>query len=68
MANTTPSPTMLTIKDVARLLGCSTRHVIRLAASGDIPRPVRLGRCTRWYQPKIIDYLRERSDLANANT
>lgn len=39
---------LLTVQEVARLLGCSTRTVYRLADSGRMPKPVKLGALVRW--------------------
>lgn len=33
---------------IAELLGCSSRHVRRLADAGLMPRPIHLGRLVRW--------------------
>ncbi len=44
----TEQPALLTPEDVARILSCSPRTVNRLATSGRIPKPVRLGRLVRW--------------------
>jgi excisionase family DNA binding protein len=33
---------------VAALLGCSSRHVYRLADAGKMPPPVRIGALVRW--------------------
>lgn len=41
-------PEMLTVQQVAEMLGCSTRHVYRLADSGKMPKPVRVGTLVRW--------------------
>jgi len=38
----------LTSKEVARALGISERSVWRMAATGEIPSPVKIGRCARW--------------------
>jgi excisionase family DNA binding protein len=35
-------------KDVAKLLNVSHRHVVRMAESGEMPPPIRLGRRVRW--------------------
>lgn len=44
-----PSPVvMLKTDDVARMIGCSDRHIRRLVASGRMPRPIKLGRLKRW--------------------
>lgn len=39
---------MLNVKDVAKLLQCSVRHVWRMAEDGRMPGPCSLGRCQRW--------------------
>ena len=41
-------PAMLDVQAVADLLGCSSRHVYRLADVGRLPRPVKLGALVRW--------------------
>lgn len=41
-------PALLTVRQVAETLGCSPRHVYRLADAGRMPRPVRLGSLIRW--------------------
>ncbi|MCB9609454.1 MAG: helix-turn-helix domain-containing protein [Polyangiaceae bacterium] len=35
-------------EDAAILLGCSTRTIRKMVASGELPAPARLGRLTRW--------------------
>jgi excisionase family DNA binding protein len=42
------SPQMLSVDDVARMLNCSPRHVYRLADSGRMPQPLKLGALNRW--------------------
>jgi excisionase family DNA binding protein len=42
------SAKLLDVQAVAEVLGCSTRHVYRLADSGKMPRPVKLGALVRW--------------------
>jgi excisionase family DNA binding protein len=39
---------LLDVRAVAALLGCSTRHVYRLADARRMPPPVRLGALVRW--------------------
>ena len=39
---------LLDVRAVARLLGCSTRHVYRLSDGGRMPPPVKLGALVRW--------------------
>src|SRR5262245_22909168 len=50
LASSTSPPARLLIdaKEVGRLLGCSWRHVLRLADQGVIPWGVKLGALRRW--------------------
>ena len=61
MPTTTPplfiNPTLLDIHSVAKLLGCSPRHVRRLADTGRMPRPVKLGALVRWSRQEIEDWI-----------
>lgn len=57
---TVPEPTaaqLLDVKAVAQLLDCSARHIYRLADSGDMPRPVRLGALVRWSRQSVLDWI-----------
>ena len=56
--NAAESPaTLLTIRQIAVILGCSTRHVQRLADGGKMPRPIRLGTLLRWPQLVIEEWV-----------
>lgn len=48
---------LLDTKDVAALLKCSTRHVSRLEARGEIPKAVRLGAAVRWPRQAMEDWV-----------
>ena len=49
---------MISIDDVAtKYLGCSTRHVQRLADSGRMPRPIKLGALIRWQRAVIEQWI-----------
>ena len=48
---------LLTLKDVARALSVSPRHVSNLHKNGGIPAPVRLGRSVRWRRDDVIAWL-----------
>jgi excisionase family DNA binding protein len=49
---------MLSVDDVAQIyLGCSTRHVYRLADSGRMPRPIKLGSLVRWPRAVIEQWI-----------
>ena len=42
---------------IAELLGCSTRHVYRLADSGALLRPIHIGRLVRWRKADVDTWL-----------
>ena len=48
-----PPAALLDVRSVARLLGCSSRHVYRLADGGKMPPPVRLGALVRWPRQSV---------------
>ena len=59
------STTMLTVHDVARMLCCSARTVYRLADSGRVPRPVKLGALSRWPRETIERWIAQGCPRAN---
>ena len=52
-----PSTGMIDVDAVAGLLGCSSRHVRRMADSGAMPRPIHLGRLVRWRRADVDQWL-----------
>ena len=48
---------LLDVRAVAALLGCSVRHVYRLADRGAMPPAVRLGALVRWRRQDLEDWL-----------
>jgi predicted DNA-binding transcriptional regulator AlpA len=53
-----PADAMIDAVAVAALLACSTRHVHRMAASGQVPTPLRVGQLTRWRAGTLRAWLR----------
>ena len=49
--------TLIDVRRVAALLGCSPRHVQRLVDVGRMPRPIRLGRLQRWHSAEIESWV-----------
>ena len=45
------------VNGIAELLGCSSRHVRRMADSGAMPRPIHLGRLVRWRKADVDQWL-----------
>ena len=52
-----PQCELIDIDNLATRLGCSTRHVRRLAAGGRIPRPIKLGALLRWLKTDIDQWM-----------
>jgi excisionase family DNA binding protein len=50
---------LLDVQDVAKLLNCSSRHVYRLADTGRLPPPIKLGSLVRWPRRSIEAWLAE---------
>lgn len=50
-------PALLDVRQVAGLLGCSARTVYRLADTGRMPRPVKLGALVRWRKFEVEDWI-----------
>jgi excisionase family DNA binding protein len=51
------SATLLDVRAVANMLGCSPRHVYRLSDAGRMPSPVKLGSLVRWSATSIRDWI-----------
>jgi len=51
------TPALLTAEAVGHVLSISTRQVWRLAASGQLPAPVRLGRRSRWRLAELMQWI-----------
>jgi excisionase family DNA binding protein len=54
---TDASVKLLDVQAVAKMLGCSTRHVYRLSDAGKMPRPVKLGSLCRWSAAAIREWV-----------
>lgn len=50
-------PLMLTVNQVAAMLGCSTRHVYRMSDAGKMPVPMKLGNLVRWSRQGIEEWI-----------
>lgn len=58
-ATETDSTMLLTVNQVAQMLGCSVRHVWRMADSGEFPRPVAIGvKLKRWPRTTIEQWIK----------
>lgn len=53
----TAGPALVDVKWVAAALGCSPRHVTRLAAAGLLPAPTKLGALVRWDRTKFQQWI-----------
>jgi len=57
--NQIESARLLTVEAVAAMLAVSSRHIYRLADSGKMPRPVKLGGSNRWDREVIENWIRD---------
>ena len=52
------SPALLTVRQVAAMLGCRARHVYRLSDRGAMPRPTKLGDVlVRWNRSDVESWI-----------
>ena len=52
---------LLKVSQVAHKLGVSERTVWRLVSTGELARPVEIGRCRRWVTEDVDAYVRSLS-------
>jgi len=48
---------LIDVRGVAERLNCSTRQVWKLASSGRLPAPLRLGRSVKWRESDIDRFI-----------
>ncbi|MCG3138054.1 MAG: hypothetical protein HJJLKODD_01911 [Phycisphaerae bacterium] len=48
---------LLNVAEVAELLGISDRYVWKLLLAGKLPKPIHLGRATRWQSNEIERFI-----------
>jgi predicted DNA-binding transcriptional regulator AlpA len=44
------------VKQVAEFLSLSVREIWRLVADGSFPPPIKIGRCSIWFESDIIEF------------
>ena len=54
---------MYSTDDLALIFNCSSRHIRRLVFRGDFPKPVKLGRLSRWPRPTFEHWFTEKVGL-----
>ena len=59
-----PIKLALTVKEMAQALTMSERSVWRLAATGEIPAPFRVGRSVRWRRATVELWLQKQERAA----
>jgi predicted DNA-binding transcriptional regulator AlpA len=55
------------VQEVARALSLSVRTIWKLSASGELPKPVRLGRSSRWSCAEIQECLQSKKKDQGGN-
>ena len=48
---------LITVKEVAEMLGLSERTIYRLSDAGDMPNPVKLGAAVRWRKQELETWI-----------
>ena len=57
-------PMLLNVRDVSKMLSLSVRSIWKLASSGTMPRPIRLGRSCRWSRASLEAWLKDKIEGA----
>ena len=52
-----PEPLLITVREVATILGLSTRSVWRLLRTGKLLRPVKIGGAVRWRSKELRQWV-----------
>jgi predicted DNA-binding transcriptional regulator AlpA len=56
---------LLTVKEVAAIMGISPRTVWEQSSCGAIPKPIKIGpKITRWHRQTLEKWLQEKVDFA----
>jgi len=55
----TTGAALLDATAVAALLSCSRRNIYRLSDGGLMPRPIKLGRLTRWRRSEVERWIED---------
>jgi excisionase family DNA binding protein len=50
-------PELMSVADVAKMLQCSARHVIRLADSKEFPAGLKVGCLRRWSRRAVLEWI-----------
>lgn len=58
MSNTAPDR-LLTRQVVSEMVGFKTTALYAKIASGDFPPPVKIGRCSRWSEQAVAQWIEE---------
>jgi len=58
---------LITLNDLMERLQCSRMSIVRGVESGNIPKPIRIGRLVRWMPATIEAWLAEREKEGGGN-
>lgn len=58
MESTTKPENLVHLRYVAARLGLSVRAIYRLVARGDLPKPVKVGGATRFFESDVENYFK----------
>ena len=59
-------PLLISADELARLLDCSATHIWRMHSGGKLPKPVKIGRLTRWREAEVSAWVETGAPSRNA--
>lgn len=60
----TDTQNLLTVGEVAERLHVSVRSLWRMAATGQFPPGLKIGRSVRWSNERVLDWIQDRQEQA----
>jgi predicted DNA-binding transcriptional regulator AlpA len=59
-------PTLLSTKEAAKLLKCSTSFLAKKRLSGDGPSYIKIGRAVRYTEPALLQWMKSRQRISTS--
>ena len=59
---------MIDLKGVAEMAGCSKRTISRAVELGQLPKPVFIASCPRWFRDDIVRALKRQQESTDTRT
>ena len=62
-----PDPVLLPKKRVLEIVGMGSTNLYKFIAQGDFPKPVRVGRSSRWLKSEVNQWVNQMVAARNSN-